>query len=189
MSPTLESTHERKREVNAYTSVTRCVWLAQLSVTLRNKYGNNDNNHRKNMNNFYSNCTFIIELQSALQDKQQWICEKKKKSYRSSSRMRSRDVGESVEQREEIQKLEKRWRKGGRDEEEKEKVQSRSSSKTYLWDVFLYLRLTEKTNMRTVRHRLKWYAFNLCWIHFFLLSMEIEINRIERTLGLLQEPL
>lgn len=35
--------------------------------------------------------------------------------------MRSRDVGESVEQREEIQKLEKRWRKGGRDEEEKEK--------------------------------------------------------------------
>lgn len=40
---------------------------------------------------------------------------------------------------------------GGRDEEKKEKFQS-PSSMSYLWDVFLYLRLTEKTNMRIVRH-------------------------------------
>lgn len=52
---------------------------------------------------FYNRVTKCFARQATMDN-----VKKKKKSYRSSSRMRSRDVGESVEQREEIQKLEKR---------------------------------------------------------------------------------
>lgn len=46
---------------------------------------------------------------------------------------------------------------GGRDEEETDGIQNHSS-KSYLWDVFLYLRLTEKTNKRKVRPQVKCYS-------------------------------
>lgn len=67
--------------------------------------------------------------------------------------------GAEGEYRETIEEEEDKAKKMGMNKEEgykeeKEEVQS-PSSKSYLWDVFLYLRLPEKTNTKTVRDRLK----------------------------------